>query len=108
MVARRRLRNALRLSIAMPRAYLAGMFIQTEATPNPNVLKFLPGRHVATDGPVEFAAIDQATASPLAEALFELEGVGGFLTLGRARLAGGEGREDRQETEHTHRNLRVR
>ena len=75
MVARRRLRNALRLSIAMPRAYLAGMFIQTEATPNPNVLKFLPGRHVATDGPVEFAAIDQATASPLAEALFELEGV---------------------------------
>ncbi len=51
------------------------MVIQTEPTPNPKVLKFLPGRHVATEGPVEFAGIDQALSSPLAEALFELEGV---------------------------------
>ncbi|MGQ2991224.1 MAG: NifU family protein [Brevundimonas sp.] len=53
------------------------MFIQTEPTPNPTVLKFLPGRDVAPAGAREFRTIDEATASPLAEALFELEGVTG-------------------------------
>ena len=53
------------------------MFIQTEPTPNPNVLKFLPGRDVAPQGVLEYRSIDEATASPLAEALFELEGVEG-------------------------------
>ena len=53
------------------------MFIQTEPTPNPDVMKFLPGRDVAPAGAREFLNIDQATASPLAEALFELEGVAG-------------------------------
>lgn len=53
------------------------MFIQTEPTPNPNALKFLPGRDVAPDGPREFRDIDQATASPLAEALFQFEDVSG-------------------------------
>ena len=52
------------------------MFIQTEATPNPNALKFLPGREVSAE-PREFLTIDQAVASPLAEALFQLEGVAG-------------------------------
>ncbi len=52
------------------------MFIQTEATPNPNVLKFLPGREVAAE-PREFRTIDEAAASPLAEGLFQLEGVSG-------------------------------
>jgi Fe-S cluster biogenesis protein NfuA len=52
------------------------MFIQTEPTPNPNALKFLPGRDVAPE-PREFRSIDEAAASPLAEALFELEGVSG-------------------------------
>ena len=51
------------------------MFIQTEATPNPNVLKFLPGRDVLGDGTREFKDIDQAEASPLAEALFDLGGI---------------------------------
>lgn len=51
------------------------MFIQTEATPNPNTLKFLPGRTVSADGVLEFRSIDEAARSPLAEALFELEGV---------------------------------
>jgi Fe-S cluster biogenesis protein NfuA len=51
------------------------MFIQTEPTPNPNVLKFLPGRDVATAGPREFLTVDAAADSPLAEALFRLEGV---------------------------------
>ncbi|MDZ4363822.1 NifU family protein [Brevundimonas sp.] len=53
------------------------MFIQTEPTPNPNVLKFLPGRDVAPEGSVEFRSIDEATASALAETLFQLEGVEG-------------------------------
>ncbi|CAN5216092.1 NifU family protein [soil metagenome] len=53
------------------------MFIQTEPTPNPNTLKFLPGRDVSPGGPREFTTIDQATASPLAEALFQLEDVAG-------------------------------
>ncbi|GAW41662.1 Fe/S biogenesis protein NfuA [Brevundimonas sp. SH203] len=53
------------------------MFIQTEPTPNPNVLKFLPGREVSPAAALEYRTIDEATASPLAEALFELEGVDG-------------------------------
>ena len=53
------------------------MFIQTEPTPNPNVLKFLPGRDVSPAAALEYRTIDEATASPLAEALFELEGVDG-------------------------------
>lgn len=52
------------------------MFIQTEPTPNPNVLKFLPGRDVA-DSPTDFVNAGEAAASPLAEALFGLEGVTG-------------------------------
>ena len=50
------------------------MFIQTEATPNPNVLKFLPGREVMGEGTREFT-LEQASASPLAETLFDLNGV---------------------------------
>ena len=53
------------------------MFIQTEPTPNPNVLKFLPGRDVSSSGVLEYRTIDEATASPRAEALFEVEGVDG-------------------------------
>lgn len=52
------------------------MFIQTEPTPNPNVLKFLPGRDVSAE-PREFLSADEAAASPLAEALFGLESVTG-------------------------------
>ena len=53
------------------------MFIQTEPTPNPNALKFLPGRDVSSD-PRDFVNRDEAAASPLAEALFEVEGVTGI------------------------------
>jgi Fe-S cluster biogenesis protein NfuA len=65
------------------------MFIQTEATPNPNTLKFLPGRELAPESPREFRSVEDAAASPLAEALFELDGVTGvffgadFLTVTR-------------------------
>jgi Fe-S cluster biogenesis protein NfuA len=51
------------------------MFIQTEATPNPEVLKFLPGRKVLASGSREFATPAEGDASPLAKALFGLDGV---------------------------------
>jgi Fe-S cluster biogenesis protein NfuA len=54
------------------------MFIQTEATPNPATLKFLPGRDVMGEGTLEMrSADDAATASPLAEKLFGIDGVKG-------------------------------
>ena len=51
------------------------MFIQTEATPNPATLKFIPGRTVLDTGTMEFASREAATRSPLAERLFEVQGV---------------------------------
>ncbi|MFZ5670663.1 MAG: NifU family protein [Pseudomonadota bacterium] len=66
------------------------MFIQTEATPNPAVLKFLPGREVLTDGAREFRDAGEAAASPLAAALFDLGDVvrvffgADFLTVTKA------------------------
>jgi Fe-S cluster biogenesis protein NfuA len=51
------------------------MFIQTETTPNPEVLKFLPGREVLAEGSADFRTTDEAEASPLAAELFEIEGV---------------------------------
>lgn len=48
------------------------MFIQTEATPNPNTLKFLPGQEVLGARTAFFTAKENATESPLALALFEL------------------------------------
>ena len=47
------------------------MFIETETTPNPSALKFLPGRQVMPAGTREFADPESAGASPLAEALFD-------------------------------------
>ena len=47
------------------------MFIETETTPNPASLKFLPGKPVMTDGTREFADPEAAEASPLAQALFD-------------------------------------
>lgn len=53
------------------------MFIQTEATPNPATLKFLPGRDVLVGEPRDFRDSDSAGVSPLAAALFEVPGVEG-------------------------------
>jgi Fe-S cluster biogenesis protein NfuA len=53
------------------------MFIQTETTPNPATLKFLPGRTVLESGTLEMRDRDEATKSPLAERLFDVPGVGG-------------------------------
>jgi Fe-S cluster biogenesis protein NfuA len=53
------------------------MFIQTEATPNPATLKFLPGRDVLVGEPRDFRTIDAADSSPLAASLFGISGVTG-------------------------------
>ncbi len=53
------------------------MFIQTEPTPNPATLKFLPGREVMGTGTANFTDAGAASASPLAERLFAVPGVSG-------------------------------
>jgi NFU1 iron-sulfur cluster scaffold homolog, mitochondrial len=66
------------------------MFIQTEATPNPEVLKFLPGREVLAEGTRDFRSAEDAQVSPLAAEIFETPGVArvfygpDFLTVGKA------------------------
>lgn len=52
-------------------SYIVDMFIETETTPNPLSLKFLPGLQVMPSGTREFASPDAAEASPLAQALFD-------------------------------------
>ena len=65
------------------------MFIQTESTPNPRTLKFLPGRDVLGAGSRDYASADAAGDSPLAQALFAVAGVervylgGDFLSVTR-------------------------
>jgi len=53
------------------------MFIETETTPNPATLKFLPGRQVMADGTLDIRDARAAGKSPLAEALFKVPGVSG-------------------------------
>src|SRR6187551_3949599 len=53
------------------------MFIQTETTPNPATLKFLPGRTVLATGTLDMRDKAEAAKSPLAERLFDVNGVGG-------------------------------
>ncbi|MGI4797116.1 MAG: NifU family protein [Janthinobacterium lividum] len=69
------------------------MFIETEGTPNPATLKFLPGRDVMPNGTADFAGPDLAERSPLAQAMFALPGVarvflgGDFVTITKSDLA---------------------
>ena len=53
------------------------MFIQTEVTPNPATLKFLPGRNVLENGTLDLPSRDSAAQSPLAARLFDIPNVGG-------------------------------
>lgn len=53
------------------------MFIQTEATPNPATIKFLPGQDVLEKGIAEFKSVDETQNAPLAKRLFGLQGVSG-------------------------------
>jgi len=70
------------------------MFIETEGTPNPATLKFLPGRVVMGAGTADFASADSAARSPLATALFALPGVarvflgGDFVTVTKTDATG--------------------
>ena len=69
------------------------MFIETESTPNPATLKFLPGRDVMGAGTADFATAQAAERSPLASALFALPGVsrvflgGDFVTVTKSDLS---------------------
>jgi Fe-S cluster biogenesis protein NfuA len=65
------------LDLRRPRPHIAGMLIETETTPNPATLKFLPGQSVMDGGTRDFADAQEAEASPLAEALFTLGDVTG-------------------------------
>ena len=66
------------------------MFIQTEATPNPSTLKFIPGKPVVDGDPRDFRSAAEADVSPLAERLFGIDGVEGvflgadFITVTKA------------------------
>ena len=51
------------------------MFIQTQDTPNPATLKFIPGVPVMPQGTADFADMDAAKPSPLARRLFQVDGV---------------------------------
>jgi Fe-S cluster biogenesis protein NfuA len=70
------------------------VFIQTEQTPNPLTLKFIPGQEVLPEGAREFRSQDEAAASPLAGALFAIDGVtrvffgSDFVTVTKADDAG--------------------
>jgi hypothetical protein len=68
------------------------MFIETETTPNPATLKFLPGQQIMAAGSREFTNDEEATASPLAEALFGLGDVSGvFFGRDFISVTAGEG-----------------
>ena len=71
---------------------MTAMLIETEPTPNPATLKFLPGRTVMDAGTRDFADADEAAASPLAEALFSLGDVAGvFFGRDFVSVTAGEG-----------------
>lgn len=67
------------------------MFIQTEETPNPNTLKFLPGKVILNEDSLEFKTKDEAKSNILAESLFEDENVSGvfigkdFVTITKSK-----------------------
>ena len=68
------------------------MFIQTEATPNPATLKFLPGQMVLQAGTADFPSADAGGSSPLARRIFDVDGVEGvffgpdFVTVTKGEL----------------------
>jgi Fe-S cluster biogenesis protein NfuA len=71
------------------------MFIQTEATPNPATLKFIPGKSVLADGTADFTDKGEALASPLASRLFDINGVRGVF-LGSDFISVTKGEEEWQ------------
>ena len=82
------------------------MFIETETTPNPSTLKFLPGRAVMAQGTANFADAEAAARSPLALRLFALDGVtqvffgADFVSVSKADAADGDALVRRVRTVH--------
>lgn len=76
-IARRAFAPGPRAAIRAPLAatFRRSLFIQTENTPNPESLKFLPGKPVLEEGSAEFRSFRDAQASPLAKRLFQIDGV---------------------------------
>mmetsp|Transcript_5837 Transcript_5837/g.8556 ORF Transcript_5837/g.8556 Transcript_5837/m.8556 type:complete len:250 (+) Transcript_5837:2-751(+) len=78
---------------ALLRAGVRRLFIQTESTPNPEALKFIPGKPVLESGTRDFRSLKEAQASPLARRLFAAEGVASvflsveFVTVGKSKEA---------------------
>ncbi len=72
------------------------MFIQTESTPNPATLKFLPGQTVLDLGTADFPSAEAAVKSPLARRIFDVDGVAGvffgtdFVTVTKSDLVAWE------------------
>ena len=62
------------------------MFIQTEETPNPATLKFLPGQTVLGTGTANFSEGDNTESSPLAKKLFGVDGVVGVFPVSYTHL----------------------
>lgn len=58
------------------------MFIQTQATPNPATIKFIPGQTILESGLKDYKSAQEAQASPLALRLFSLQGVAGVFLAG--------------------------
>ncbi len=76
------------------------MFIQTEATPNPATLKFLPGQTVVPEGSYDFRSPEDAANSPLALRLFDVKDVEGvFLGYDFVTITKKDG-EDAMEWQH--------
>jgi Fe-S cluster biogenesis protein NfuA len=73
------------------------MFIQTEPTPNPATLKFVPGKTVLGDGTVDYRSRAEAISSPLAQRLFDVDGVAGVF-LGSDFIS--VTKEDAEEWQH--------
>jgi len=70
------------------------MFIQTQATPNPARMKFLPGRAVLAAGTANFPGAEASDGSPLAQALFQIDGVSGvYLDPTSITLVKADGKE---------------
>jgi Fe-S cluster biogenesis protein NfuA len=69
------------------------MFIQTEETPNPRTLKFIPGKTVMESGTITFVDVEDAKQSPLAENIFSIKNVEGvffgsdFITVTKSAKA---------------------
>ncbi|MGI9394284.1 MAG: NifU N-terminal domain-containing protein, partial [Boseongicola sp.] len=70
------------------------MFIQTESTPNPATLKFLPGQAVLGAGTADFSTATSASSSPLASRIFLIQGVTGvFFGTDFVTVTKGDGTE---------------